>query len=257
MTTRSYEIAGCELDVLLLPAANAGGPTLVLLHEGLGSIGLWRNLPQRLHARSGYEVLVYSRRGNGFSGVLDGPRAPRYMHDEGLDVLPALLGRVGVEHPFLIGHSDGASIALIYAGAFPERTAGLVVLAPHVFVEEISVRSIASIGVEYREGGLRERLAPHHRDVDRTFFGWHDVWLSPAFAQWNIESFLPNITAPLVQIQGRDDRYGTTAQLDAIERGVHGVCDRILLDCCGHSPHGDRPAAVESAILAAALSHWA
>jgi pimeloyl-ACP methyl ester carboxylesterase len=252
-----YQIAGCELDVLLLPQTRSGGPTLVLLHEGLGSVGLWRDVPRRLHEQTGCAVMTYSRRGNGFSSALDRPRQPRYMHDEALDVLPALLERMHVERPLLVGHSDGGSIALIYAGAFPDRVAGLVLLAPHVFVEEISVRSIAAIGISYREdAGLRERLARHHRDVDRTFYGWHDVWLSSEFRDWNIEEYLPRIGAPVIMIQGRHDEYGTMVQLDAIERGVRGVCDRIELDRCGHSPQRDRPDAVESAIVAMALSRW-
>ncbi len=258
MSTRTYEIAGCRLDVLLLPEMTSGGPTLVMLHEGLGSVGLWRDLPQRLHERTGCAVMAYSRKGNGFSSTLDGPRQPRYMHDEALEVLPALLERARIERPLLIGHSDGGSIALIYAGAFPDRAAGLVLLAPHVFVEEISVRSIAAIGVTYREdAGLRERLARHHHDVDRTFYGWHDIWLSPEFRDWNIEEYLTRIAVPVVVIQGRHDEYGTMSQLDAIGRGVLGVCDRIELDRCGHSPQRDRPDAVESSIVAMALSHWA
>jgi pimeloyl-ACP methyl ester carboxylesterase len=257
MPTRAYEIAGCTLDVLLLPAVqSAAGPPLVLLHEGLGSIGLWRDLPESLHERLGCTVLAYSRRGNGFSSALEEPRRPGYMHDEALEVLPALLRQAGIDCPLLIGHSDGASIALIFAGAFPQNAAGAVLLAPHVFVEDISVKSIAAAGNAYRKGELRERMSRHHRDVDRTFYGWHDIWLSREFRDWNIESYLPHITIPVLQIQGRNDEYGTTAQLDAIERGVSGVCDRLLLDRCGHAPHRDRPAAVETAILGAALSRW-
>lgn len=248
----SVEIGGQILEVLHLPGSSPDRPTLLLLHEGLGSIGLWRDLPQRLRERTGCGIFVYSRHGNGFSSALEGPRAPDYMHREALEVLPALLESAGIERPIVIGHSDGGSIALIFAGSHPQRARALVLLAPHVFVEEIAVRSIAAIGVAYRAGALRERLAHHHRDVDRTFYGWHDIWLSPSFRDWNIEEYLSRVAAPVAIVQGRQDEYGTLAQLDAIEHELRAPCDRVVLDRCGHSPHRDRPAAVESLIAAMA-----
>lgn len=255
MPTERFEVAGQSLDVLRLRGA-ADAQTLVMLHEGLGSIGLWRDLPQRLHERTGCGVLAYSRHGNGFSSLLDGPRNARYMHDEGLIVLPALLEWAGLDRPLILGHSDGASIALIFAGAHPQRTAGLVLLAPHVFVEPRSLLGIAAIAQEYRVGQLRERMARHHRDVDRTFFGWNDIWLDGSFGDWNIEEYLPSIAAPVIMVQGRNDEYGTMLQLDAIERGLSARADRIELDRCGHSPQRDRPAAVESVIAAFAQAGW-
>ena len=254
--TEGFEVAGQSLDVLRLPGATHEAPTLVMLHEGLGSIALWRDLPWRLRERTGCSVLAYSRHGNGFSSVLEAPRDARYLHDEALTVLPALLDRAGVECPLLLGHSDGASIALIFAGAYPQRAMGLVLLAPHVFVEDCSLRSIAEIGERYRAGPLRERMARHHRDVDRTFFGWNDIWLDASFRDWNIETYLPSVTAPVIMVQGRNDEYGTMAQLDAIQRGLRARADRIELDGCGHAPQRDRPEAVESVIVAFAQAAW-
>jgi pimeloyl-ACP methyl ester carboxylesterase len=253
--TERFEVAGKSLDVLRLPGT-ADAPTLVMLHEGLGSIGLWRDLPQRLHARTGCGILAYSRHGNGFSSPLEGPRDARYMHDEGLIVLPALLDRARVERALFLGHSDGASIALIFGGTYPERVRGMVLLAPHVFVEDRSLEGITAIAQSYREGPLRERLARHHRDVDRTFFGWNDIWLDGSFRDWNIEEYLPSIAAPVIMMQGRNDEYGTMAQLDAIERGLRVRADRIELDDCGHSPQRDRPEAVESVVAAFAQAGW-
>jgi len=254
--TERFEVAGQSLDVLRLPGEAQKAPTLVMLHEGLGSIGLWRDLPMRLRDRTGHSVLAYSRHGNGFSSVLERSRTASYMHDEALTVLPALFERAGVERPLILGHSDGASIALIFAGAYPQHAAGLVLLAPHVFVEECSLRSIAQIAQSYRAGPLRERMARHHRDADRTFFGWNDIWLDATFADWNIEEYLPSIVAPVIMVQGRNDEYGTMAQLDAIERGLRVRADRIELDRCGHSPQRDRAGAVESVVAAFAQAGW-
>ncbi|HTC29875.1 MAG TPA: alpha/beta hydrolase [Candidatus Acidoferrum sp.] len=254
--TECLEVAGQSLDVLRLPGATHEAQTLVMLHEGLGSIGLWHDLPRRLRDLTGHSVLAFSRHGNGFSSVLERPRNARYLHDEALTVLPALLDWAQVERPLILGHSDGASIALIFAGAHPQRAAGLVLLAPHVFVEACSLRSITEIAERYRAGPLRERMARHHRDVDRTFFGWNDIWLDPTFADWNIEEYLPSIVAPVIMVQGRDDEYGTMAQLDAIARGLRVRADRIELDDCGHSPQRDRPGAIESIVAAFAQAGW-
>ncbi|TAM72730.1 alpha/beta hydrolase [bacterium] len=214
-------------------------PPLVFLHEGLGSVRLWKDVPHRLVEATGSCALVYSRYGNGYSAVLEEPRAPEYMHDEALVVLPALLDRLDVREPVLVGHSDGASIAIIYAAEHP--TSALVLEAPHVFVEDISVRSIAGIREPYANAGLRERLGRHHADVDKTFYGWNDVWLSPAFRDWNIEEYAARVSAPALLLQGVDDEYGTRAQLEAIRRVAAGRVDELLLADCGHAPHRDRP----------------
>lgn len=234
-----------------MSGARRDGATLVFLHEGLGSVELWRNFPQMLVEATGFGAVVYSRYGNGFSEVLAGPRDTQYMHREALVVLPQLLERCDVERPVLFGHSDGASIALIYAGAYPQAVAGLVLEAPHVFVEDLSVESIAKIGGAFAASDLRQRMAKYHADVDATFRGWNDIWLDADFRAWNIESSLPHVTAPSLLIQGVDDEYGTLAQLDAIARGSGGSVDRLVLASCGHAPHRDRPA-----VVCAAAAGW-
>jgi pimeloyl-ACP methyl ester carboxylesterase len=238
-------IAGHTLEIVHTRATRAGAPTLVFLHEGLGSVALWRDFPARLAARTGFGTLVYSRYGNGFSDVLDAPRDVTYMHDEALVVLPELLAELQIERPVLFGHSDGASIALIYAGAFPENVAALIVEAPHVVVEDLSVASIAAIGEAFRTTALREKMSRYHADVDATFFGWNDIWLSPAFRSWSIVDRLETISAPAFAIQGAGDEYGTLEQLELLAAHSGGVTDRLVLAGCGHAPHRERTGLVE------------
>lgn len=222
------------------PAADAA-PTLVFLHEGLGSASMWREFPQRLAERTGCGALVYSRRGYGASPPAALPRPIGYMHDEA-NVLADVLREQGVRRAILVGHSDGASIALIYAGRFPSGPAeALILVAPHVFVEPISVASIAAMKTAYATTDLRERLARHHRDPDNAFRGWNDVWLHPDFRRWNIEEYLPRITLPMLLIQGSDDEYGTWAQIEAIERRAQGHVESMLVPQAAHSPHRDQP----------------
>jgi len=223
----------------------------VFLHEGLGSLRLWRDFPNRVAQETGWTTLVYSRYGYGDSDVLAEPRrSVRFMHEEALEALPELLRALGVEFPVLVGHSDGASIALIHAGAgHPVR--GLAVMAPHVFVEEICIRSIEEAKRQFETTSLRERLGKYHRDPRKTFYLWNDVWLDPDFRAWNIEEYLRTIRCPLIAIQGLDDEYGTMAQLDAIASQVGGPCELVKLPHCGHSPFRDQPEAVVSA-----LSRW-
>jgi pimeloyl-ACP methyl ester carboxylesterase len=221
----------------------------VFLHEGLGSAGLWRDFPGRVAEAVGRPTtLVYSRLGYGRSAPVALPRPVSYMHDEALEALPSLLDETGIDRPVLVGHSDGASIALIHAGAgFPVDA--LVLLAPHVFVEDRSIAGIEAATVAYEEGDLRRRLARHHDDVDGAFRGWNDVWLSPSFRSWDITGVLPAITCPVLVVQEQDDPYGTLAQVDAIERGVSGPVERLVLPGTGHSPHLDHPDAVIAAIM--------
>jgi pimeloyl-ACP methyl ester carboxylesterase len=224
-------------------------PAIVMLHEGLGSVSLWRDLPQRLRDRTNCTVVAYSRYGYGRSDVLREKREPDYMHHEGEVVLPALLAQLGLERPILFGHSDGASIALICAGAHPEAVRALVLEAPHVFVEEISVRSIAAAKDAYRTTDLPAKLARHHADADATFYGWNDIWLDPRFRAWNIEAYAGRVRCPVLLIQGDADEYGTTAQLDAIAARVPDS-ETLLVPDAGHSPHRDAPEAVLARVAA-------
>ena len=229
-------------------AIEGGAPTLVFLHEGLGSIGQWRDFPRLVAQATGCAALVYARYGYGQSNVLAEERVPvSFMHDEALKALPEVLAARGIADPVLIGHSDGASIALIYAGAgHPVR--GVAVMAPHVFVEDVSVASIVAARRAFETTDLPERLGKHHRDPRRTFYLWNDAWLDPAFRDWNIEEYLPGIRCPLLAIQGQGDEYGSMAQLDAIARQVKGPCELLKLSNCGHSPHREQPEAVLEAI---------
>jgi pimeloyl-ACP methyl ester carboxylesterase len=237
-----------EYAAILGDAASRAG--MVFLHEGLGSVALWRDFPTRLARRLGAPALVYSRFGYGQSDGLEGRRTPRFMHEEALDVLPRLLDRLEIANPLLVGHSDGASIALIHAALSGRPVAGLALMAPHVFVEPVCVESIAEIRESYRTSDLRRRLAKYHARVDDAFLGWADIWLEPEFLEWSIEDLLDRIAAPMLLIQGRDDEYGTLAQLDRIEARVKGPTSRLVLEECGHSPHRDREAAVLEAIEA-------
>jgi pimeloyl-ACP methyl ester carboxylesterase len=219
----------------------------VLLHEGLGSLDLWRDLPQEIARRTGRSVLVYSRYGYGRSDSFAEPREPDYMHHEARVVLPELLARFAIPRPVLVGHSDGASIALIYASA--HDVAALVVIAPHVFVEPVTVEAIAATRASYETTELRERLSRRHRDVDATFYGWNDIWLDARFRTWNIEHVLARICAPVLMIQGDADAYGTLAQLDAIRVAVSSTTT-LIVPRAGHSPQRDAPEAVTDAIVA-------
>ena len=238
--------AGRSLEVLEI--AGAASPALVFLHEGLGSIRLWRDFPARVAAATGRRAVVYDRYGYGDSEVLQEPRVDaRFMHREGLEALPGVLGALGIENPVLVGHSDGASISLIYAGTHP--VAGLVVLAPHVFIEKSNLESIRRIRAAFETTDLPQRFAKYHTDPRKTFYLWNDAWLDPAFEHWNIEEYLPGIRCPVLAIQGEQDEYGTRAQLEAIRRQVKGPCELLMLPGCGHSPHRDRPEETLKAIV--------
>ena len=244
---RFVDAAGQRLECVRIRGAK-GAPTLVFLHEGLGSVALWKDFPARVAEATGCPVLVYSRAGYGRSSPAVLPRAPDYMHVEALTVLPALLDRLAIVDPILVGHSDGASIALLHAGSGKRPVRALVALAPHVFVEEMSIASIDEVRRQYETTDLREKLARRHADPDAAFRGWNDIWLAPAFRRWNIEACLPGVRCPLLLIQGRDDEYGSAAQLDAIEGQVGGTVARLELADCRHSPHRDQPEATLAAI---------
>lgn len=225
------------------PAAQAYPVPIVLLHEGLGSVSLWKEFPQQLADTTGRRVLAYSRYGYGQSTPLRSKRDPRYMHDEALQTLPALRSQLGIDDCILFGHSDGASIGLIHAGARRWRVSALIVLAPHVFVEEEGVRSIAAARDAYFTSDLKERLAKRHADPDSAFWGWCDIWLDARFRDWNIEEYLAPIACPVLAIQGHDDEYGTMEQITRLVRAVD-LIEVEKLHECGHSPHRDQPARV-------------
>jgi pimeloyl-ACP methyl ester carboxylesterase len=232
--------AGHRLEYVMLQPQNAATgerPTLVFLHEGLGSVALWKRFPAEVVAATGCPALVYSRYGYGKSDRLTAARKVDYMHREALDVLPEVLDRFEIHAPVLIGHSDGASIALIHAGAGKRPVRGVVAMAPHVFVEDITARSIAAAKTTFQTTDLPQRLGRYHDDAVSTFQGWNDIWLHPDFLRWNIEEFLPGVNCPLLLIQGEDDQYGTVAQVEAIARQVSGPVETLLLPDCAHSPH--------------------
>jgi pimeloyl-ACP methyl ester carboxylesterase len=218
--------------------------TLVFLHEGLGSAGLWKGFPDALSAELGRPpTLVWSRLGYGHSDPAVLPRETSYMHHEADVVLPELLDRLEIERAVLVGHSDGASIAILHAGndCFSKRIAALVLIAPHVFVEEESIRGIEKAREAYLNGDLRARLSRHHDDVDGAFWGWNDIWLSSAFRSWDIRDRLPSITCPVLVVQGTNDPYGTDLQLEEIRTRVQGEVKTHLIPGVGHAPHLELP----------------
>lgn len=231
---------GHRLEYVLLEphVAQAGDrPVLVFLHEGLGSVAMWKTFPAQMVAATGCPALVYSRYGHGQSDKLAAARKVDYMHREAVEVLPEVLDRLGIAAPILIGHSDGASIALIHAGAGERPVRGVVAMAPHVFVEDMTVASIAQARATFQTTDLPTRLGRYHDDVVSMFAGWNDIWLHRDFRAWNIESYLQHIGVPVLVIQGEDDQYGTAAQVDAIARQVAGPVETLMLPDCAHSPH--------------------
>ncbi|MFY9825811.1 MAG: alpha/beta hydrolase [Thermoanaerobaculia bacterium] len=238
-------VAGLRLETRWAGPPPEEAPTLVFLHEGLGSVSLWRDFPDRLAARTGWGALIYSRAGYGKSDPAALPRPVRFMHDEA-KILPEVLAQTKVHEHVMVGHSDGASISLIYAGSAGTQPApglmGLILEAPHVFTEPHGLASIAKMAEAYRATDLRERLARHHgANVDVAFRGWNDVWLHPDFRAWNLEEYLPAIQIPILILQGIDDEYGTWKQVEAIERQAGGPVEAIGLAGCGHSPHREQP----------------
>jgi pimeloyl-ACP methyl ester carboxylesterase len=249
MQTDQLSVDGRRIEYRIVEPAVERGIDLVMLHEGLGSVSLWREFPEQLAQATGCRTLVYSRHGYGRSSPLDAPRRVDYMHEEARVWLPAILKQLGICRPVLFGHSDGASIALIHAASPGSDLAGIMALAPHVKVEDLSVSSIAAAKTAYLETDLRTRLSRHHADVDSAFWGWNRIWLDPAFRDWNIERLLPSIRCPILAIQGEDDEYGTMEQIASIARSAPDV-KRLALPACRHSPHRDQPQAVLAAAQA-------
>ncbi len=238
-------VDGVQLEAIWIgePAPRA----LVFLHEGLGSITQWRDTPAVLAAATARPALVYARQGYGHSTPVAVPRPLTYMHDEAAR-LPAVLAAAGVTDAVLVGHSDGASIALIAAAAGSAAVRGLVLVAPHVFVEDVSVASIAAAATAYTEGDLRARLANHHADVDGAFWGWNRAWRDPAFRAWNLEGLLHDVRVPTLVVQGDADAYGTRDQVDAIAAQLGGPYEIAIIEGAGHSPFRDKPEEVHPRI---------
>lgn len=236
------DIGGCKLEYRCFGPSPAEAPTVVVLHEGLGSAGLWRGFPENLAAASGWGVLVYSRAGHGQSDLVDLPRPLDFMTREAVQILPKILDRIGFQSGVLLGHSDGATISAIYAGSIEDfRVRGLILMAPHFFTEEVGLTEIAQTRKAFDHGDLRERMSRHHRDPDNTFNGWNETWLDPGFKDWNVAEVIDYLRVPVLAIQGSDDQYGTLAQIEEIENRIYSPVDVEVLEACRHSPHLDQP----------------
>ncbi len=233
------------------PGTDGRTPLLVFLHDGLGSIEQWKGFPEKIAERTGLPALIYDRYGHGGSSQLEADRELRYMHEEAFETLPALLDRLGIQHPlFHIGHSDGASIALLHAARFPQKVRGIVSIAAHVFVEEITIKGIQATVREFETGRLRPLLWKFHgTNTDPMFYGWADVWLSEAFRDWNIEADIRGIPSPVLLIQGERDPYGSMAQVEAIKKALSGRTEDHLPEKSGHMPHQEDPEGVGERIV--------
>ncbi len=235
------DLDNIRLEYRYIDKQSDGLPTLVFLHEGLGSVSMWKDFPEKLADITGLNGFVYSRQSYGKSSLLEEARDANYLHHEALEVLPRVLEKAKISKPVLVGHSDGASIALIYAAASHlSSPKALILMAAHVFNETLSVQSIRLAKQAYEQGNLGERLGAYHENVDNAFWRWNDIWLHEDFKQWNIEDSLPAISSPILHVQGRDDEYGSEAQALAIQKHCKGPVEIAMLNNCGHSPHRDQ-----------------
>ncbi|MDO9413457.1 MAG: alpha/beta hydrolase [Pseudolabrys sp.] len=238
-----------SLEYRFIGAKPGEAPTLVLVHEGLGCVGLWGDFPEKLQQATGCGVFAWSRAGYGQSSPVTLPRPLTYMHEEARDVLPVLLDAIGFQRGLLIGHSDGASIAALYAGTHQDhRVGGLVLMAPHFFTEDMGIAAIVEAKQAYETADLRTKLARWHKDPDNAFIGWNGAWLDPGFRQWDITEQLAYIRVPILIVQGEDDQYGTVAQIEATERECYCPVEVALLPGVKHSPQRDAPEATLKAI---------
>jgi pimeloyl-ACP methyl ester carboxylesterase len=247
--TGTLTIASSELEYRMIGPMPDIAPTIVMLHEGLGCADLWGDFPQKLAAATGAGVFAYSRAGYGASSAAPLPRPLDYMHSEAFAVLPKVLDAIGFRRGLLLGHSDGASIAAIYAGgAGDHRIRAVAMIAPHFVVEEVSVRSIAQAKTAYEQGALKSRLARWHRDVDNAFYGWNGAWLDPEFRGWDISEYLAYIRVPIAILQGVDDQYGTLRQVEIAQEECYCPVDVTVIPGAGHQPHREAPGATLDAI---------
>jgi pimeloyl-ACP methyl ester carboxylesterase len=242
-------IGATNLEYRMIGPSPADAPTIILLHEGLGSAGLWGDFPDKLQAATDVGVLAYSRAGYGASSPVKLPRPLDYMHVEALEVLPKLLDTIGFRKGLLVGHSDGASIAAIYAGGSGDhRVRGVAMIAPHFVVEDISVQSIAAIKQAYETTDLKTKLARWHGDVDNAFYGWNGAWLDAKFRDWDISDYLAYIRVPVAILQGADDQYGTIRQIEIAQQECYCPVEVTVIPGAGHSPHREAPGATLNAI---------
>jgi pimeloyl-ACP methyl ester carboxylesterase len=245
-----------RIEINWVGSNDPAAPVMVFLHEGLGSVSMWKDFPATLCSRLNMRGLVYSRPGYGASSARDSDKhwGVDFMHQQAHEVLPALLQQLEIKNPWLFGHSDGGSIALLYAARFTDDAAGIILVAPHIMVEEVSLSSIEAARTAYLHQGLRDRLARYHQDVDAAFYGWNNIWLHPEFRNWNIEAELQQIRCPLIAIQGQEDEYGSMQQ-------VYGIRDRlpatevVAIPACGHSPHRDQPEKLITAVITFIAQH--
>jgi pimeloyl-ACP methyl ester carboxylesterase len=247
--TGTLRIGASDLEYRMIGPSPGDAPTIVMLHEGLGSAGLWGDFPEKLQAATGAGVFVYSRAGYGASTPVSLPRPLDYMHIEALEVLPKLLDQIGFRRGLLLGHSDGASIAAIYAGGTGDRRVrGVVLIAPHFVVEDISVRSIAGIKQAYETSDLRAKLKRWHSDVDNAFYGWNGAWLDPEFRGWDISDYLAYLRVPVAILQGADDQYGTIRQVEIAQEECYCPVEATIIPGVGHQPHREAPEMTLAAI---------
>lgn len=237
------DVGSMRLEYRMIGPRPDAAPTIVMLHEGLGCVGLWSDFPDKLQAATGAGVFVYSRAGYGRSSPVALPRPLTFMHEESREVLPKVLDAIGFRRGLLLGHSDGASIAAIYAGSVEDhRVRGLVLIAPHFFTEDMGIAEIARAKDAYATTDLRQKLARWHADVDNAFRGWNDAWLDPDFRKWDITEPLAYIRVPILIVQGEDDQYGTQRQIEVAQQECYCPVDVALLPGVRHSPHREAPA---------------
>lgn len=243
--TSTLEVDGAKLEYAAWGPPPATAPTIVLMHEGLGCVALWRDFPQKLVEATGFGVFAYSRLGYGQSDPATLPKPIDFMTNEARQTLPRVLDQAGIERCVLLGHSDGATISAIYAGSEADmRVRGLVLMAPHFFTEPMGLASIAEAKSAFEQGDLRPKLAKYHKDAEIAFRGWNDTWLNSEFTDWDVSDVIDYFRVPTLAIQGRDDQYGTLAQVQIIEERAYSPVDLLVLDDCGHAPHQDKPAEV-------------
>jgi pimeloyl-ACP methyl ester carboxylesterase len=246
---QTITVGGKQLEAQCFGPSPAEAPTIVLLHEGLGCLALWRDFPQRLAAATGWGVFAYSRAGYGQSDLDELPRPLDYMTREAVDVLPEILDVCGFRRGVLMGHSDGATIAAIYGGSVSDqRVRALILMAPHFFTEAVGLAQIARARDLFDGGDLQDKLARYHRDAEHSFRGWNEAWLDPGFADWNVGDVIDYLRIPVLAIQGREDEYGTLAQIEEVEARAYSPVDMVVLEDCRHAPQTDQPDAVLAAV---------